>query len=65
MSTLTVNLLLLLIVYYHDLLSDAEVLEDVVQRFLTADLAAGDFAQLLQYHFQILGDDVAAHSHFH
>lgn len=65
MSTLTVNLLLLLIVYYHDLLSDAEVLEDVVQRFLTADLAAGDFAQLLQHHFQILGDDVAAHSHFH
>ena len=47
------------------LLSDAEVLEDVVQRFLAADLAAGDFAQLLQYHFQILGDDVAAHSHFH
>ena len=47
------------------LLSDAEVLEDIVQRFLAADLAAGDFSQLLQYHFQILGDDVAAHSHFH
>lgn len=47
------------------LLSDAEVLEDIVQRFLAADLAAGDFAQLLQYHFQILGDDVAAHTHFH
>ena len=41
------------------------MLEDVVQRFLAADLAAGDFAQLLQYHFQILGDDVAAHYHFH
>ena len=47
------------------LLSDAEMLEDIVQRFLAADLAAGDFAQLLQYHFQIFGDDVAAHSHFH
>ena len=46
-------------------LSDAEMLEDIVQRFLAADLAAGDFAQFLQYHFQILGDDVAAHSHFH
>ena len=46
------------------LLSDAEVLEDVVQCFLAADLAAGDFSQLLQYHFQIFGDDVAAHSHF-
>ena len=34
MSTLTVNLLLLLIVYYHDLLSDAEVAEDVIESFL-------------------------------
>ena len=41
------------------------MLEDIVQRFLAADLAAGDFSQLLQYHFQIFGDDVAAHSHFH
>ena len=47
------------------LLSDAEMLEDIVQRFLAADLTTGDFAQLLQYHFQILGYDVAAHSHFH
>ena len=47
------------------LLSDAEMLEDIVQRFLAADLAAGDFAQLFQYHFQILGDDVATHSGFH
>ena len=62
---LNYHLLSILIVVYHDLLSDAEVLEDIVQRFLAADLAAGDFSQLLQYHFQILGDDVAAHSHFH
>lgn len=62
---LNYHLLSILIVVYHNLFSDAEVLEDVVQRFLAADLAAGDFSQLLQYHFQILGDDVAAHSHFH
>ena len=47
------------------LLSDAEMLEDIVQCFLAADLATGDLAQLFQYHFQILGDDVAAHSGFH
>ena len=41
------------------------MLEDIVQRFLAADLATGDFAQLLQYHFQVFGDDVAAHAHFH
>ena len=28
-------------------LSNTKVLEDVVQRFLTADLAAGDFGTLL------------------
>ena len=62
---LNYHLLSILIVVYHNLFPDAEVLEDIVQRFLAADLAAGDFAQLLQYHFQIFGDDVAAHSHFH
>ncbi len=62
---LNYHLLSILIVVYHDLLSDAEVLEDIVQRFLATDLSASDFAQFFQYHFQVFGDDVAAHAHFH
>ena len=35
------------------LLSDAEVLEDVVQRFLATYLSASDFAQLFQCHLEV------------
>ena len=47
------------------LLSDAEVLEDIIQRFLTAYLSTGDFSQLFQHHLEVFGYDVAAHTHVH
>ena len=62
---LNYHLLSILIVAYHDLLPDAEVLEDIVQCLLATYLSASDFAQFFQNHLQIFGDDVAAHAHFH
>ena len=62
---LNYHLLSILIVVYHDLLSDAKVLEDIVQCLLATYLSASDFAQFFQNHLQIFGDDVAAHTHFH
>ena len=47
------------------LLSDAEVLEDIIQRFLTAYLSTGDFSQFFQHHLEVFGYDVAAHTHVH
>ena len=41
------------------------MLEDIVQCLLATYLSASDFAQLLQYHLEVFGNDVAAHSHFH
>ena len=62
---LNYHLLSILIVVYHDLFPDAEVLEDIVQRFLTAYLSTGDFSQLFQHHLEVFGYDVAAHAHVH
>ena len=47
------------------LLSDAEVLEDIIQRFLTAYLSTGDFSQFFQHHLEVFGYDVATHAHVH
>ena len=47
------------------LLSDAKVLEDIIQRFLTAYLSTGDFSQFFQHHLEVFGYDVAAHAHVH
>ena len=41
---LNYHLLSILIVVYHDLLPDAEMLENVVERFLATYLSASDFA---------------------
>ncbi|MFW9601858.1 MAG: hypothetical protein ACMV1B_06015, partial [Prevotella sp.] len=46
---LNYHLFSILIVVYHDLLTDAEVLEDIIQRFLTAYLSTGDFSQFFQH----------------
>ena len=62
---LNYHLLSILIVVYHDLLSDAEVLEDIIQRFLTAYLSTGDFSQFFQHHLEVFGYDVATHTHVH
>ena len=62
---LNYHLLSILIVVYHDLFSDAEMLEDIVQCFLATDLSASNFAQFFQYNFEVFGDDVATHAHVH
>lgn len=62
---LNYHLLSILIVVYHDLFPDAEMLEDIVQCFLAADLSASNFAQFFQDNFEVFGDDVAAHAHVH
>ena len=61
---LNYHLLSILIVVYHDLFPNTEMLEDIVQRFLAADLAAGDYFRRPPYRFRVFGADVAAHSHF-
>ena len=55
---LNYHLLSILIVVYHDLFSDAEVLEDIIQRFLATDLSTGDFSQFFQHHLEVFGYNV-------
>lgn len=65
MSTLTIEWEILYLLVTRGLLSNTEVLEDIIQRFLTAYLSTGDFSQFFQHHLEVFGYDIAAHAHVH
>ena len=59
---LNYHLLSILIVVYHDLLSDAEMAEDVVECFLARNGATRDVAKLNEYELEVFGNKVATKS---
>ena len=56
---LNYHLLSILIVVYHDLLTDAEVLEDIAEYFVGSDLAlSGDFCQVGKDEAEVFSNEV-------